>query len=363
MRRLIALFLVGLPLLCSAQSQRPEWCDANTRRILYPESEYFVGFQSGFALQNETIEAALNRIKTEAQGDAAQRIQVHVKSSTLDAVQSVQSQTAENFDEEIRRLFQQQTTSTASIEIPNLQNATWSDPSTREVAVLVYTKRRDFVRFYDRQIESLLGKMEVGLENALQQEQQGSQIKGRTTAEDALRFCPQVEYAQRMMALGDVNASLEDLQVPRYTNVVRNLVSAINRMRHATAFYIQCSASIGGNPYNLLEKDICGHLSKKGCHFTDNPQSADWIIHIDASVIDTDHKEGMAYFARVDGTLAVKNGKTGKKIFDDRLSTLENGKHYDGIKGGDYKPEKAARIAYSNTARIVADAILKLVQE
>lgn len=363
MKRLATILFTVLPLWVAAQSQRPEWYDANTRRLQYPESEYFVGFQSGFALQNETIEAALNRMKTDAQGDAAQRIQVHVQSSTLDAVQSIQHQTAEGFDEDIRRMFKQQTSSTASIDIPNLQNVSWSDPSSREVAVLVYTKKRDFIRFYDRQIESLLGKMEVGLENALQQELQGSQIKGRTTAEEALRICPQVEYAQRMVALADVNATMDDLQVPRYTNVVRNLVAAINRMRHATAFYIQCRASIGNSPYSLLEKEVRGLLSDKGCHFTDDPQSADWSIDIDASIIGTDHHEGMGtWFARVDGTLAVNNGKTGKKLFEDRLSTIENG-HYDGIKGGDFKPEKAARIAYHNAARIIANAILKIVQE
>lgn len=362
MRPLITFLLLGLPLIGIAQSQRPEWCDANTRRILYPESEYFVGFQSGFAQQGETLEKAVSRIKTDAQGDAAQRIQVQIKSSTLDAVTSVQRQTAENFDEEIRRNFAQQTYSTASVEIPNLQNATWSDPSTREVAVLVYTKKRDFVRFYDRQIESLLGKMEVGLENALQHEQQGSQIKGRTTAEEALKFCPQVEYAQRMVALADVNASMDDLQMPRYTTVVRNLIAAINRMRHATAFYIKCSAKIDNQPYNLFDREIRGLLSEKGCHFTDNPNDADWLIDIDASVIGIDHKEGMAYFARIDGTLSIRNGKTGKKLLEDRLSTLQRG-NYDGIKGGDFKPEKATRIAYHNAARIIAESILKIVQE
>ena len=354
--------LALLPMLATAQTAKPEWYEASSRRFLYPDADYFVGFSSGFARQGETIEAATARVKTDAQDDAAQRIQVHVQSATLDEVKSLQSQTTRGFDEEIQRLFAKQTTTTATMDIPNLQAMTWSDPATREVAVMVYTRRRDFVRFYDRQIESLLGKMEAGFESALQQEQQGAQIKGRVTAEQTLLICPQVEYAQRMVALADVNATMEDLQMPRYSTVVKQLTAAVVRLRHATAFYIDCKATIDGANYSLLDKEVRGLLAEKGCHFTADREEADWVIVIDANVINTEHREGMAYYAYVDGNLSVHNGKTGKRVFEDRLSTLGKD-HYDGIKGGDFKPEKAARIAYHEAARIIAETILKLVQE
>lgn len=363
-KRLFFIFLTWLPLIVAAQERKPQWCDANARSRMYPEDEYFVGYQSGFARSDESLEEAVARVKTEAQGDAAQRIQVHINSSTVDAMQSAQQQTAKGLDEEIVRLFRQQTNATATIDIPNLQASTWSNPSTREVAVVVYTRRSDFVRFYDRQIESLLGKMDVAVESALQLEQQGAQIKGRSTAEGALRLCPQVEYAQRMVALADVNATLADLQMPRYTEVVKRLTEIVARLRHATAFFIQCAATtIGDKKYPLLDKDIRGQLSAHGCHFTDERQNADWIVEIDASVIETTHHEGMMYFSYVDGSITIINGSTGKRLIDDRLSTLGDGVNYDGIKGGDISFERAARIAYRNAAHIIADAILAIVQE
>ena len=363
-KRLIVICIALLPLLAAAQGQKPKWCDAEDRRQMYPEDEYFVGYQSGFIRNGESLDEAVARIKTEAQGDAAQRIQVHIHSTTVDAVQSAQQQTAKGLDEDIVRLFRQQTNTTATLDIPNLQALTWNNPSTREVAAVVYTRRSDFVRFYDRQIESILGKMEVAIESALEYERQGSQIKGRTTAEDALRLGPQVEYAQRMVALADVNATLNDLQMSRYTSVVKQLSDIVARLRHATAFFIQCSATtIGDKKYPLLDKDVRGQLSAQGCHFTDDRLSADWIIEIDASVIETTHQEGMMYFSYVDGSITIYNGTTGKKLIDDRLSTLGDGVNYDGIKGGDISFERAARIAYRNAARIIAESILALVQE
>lgn len=358
MRRLIAICLALLPLLASAQSERPEWYDANSRQVIYPDFDYFVGFASGFAKSGESFEKATARIKTEAQGDAAQHIQVRVQSATVDAVQSAQVRTAQSFDEVIRSNFKRITNTYSDLEIPNLQAKTWYDSKSREVAVVVYVKRRDFMRYYDRQIESLLGKLETALETVRQQEQQGAQIKGRATAEEALTICPQVEYAQRMVALADPEASLEDLQMPRYTELVKQLAAAINRLRHATAFYIDCT----GTAYKLFDKEIRGLLSAKGCQFTDDREAADWVVDIDAGVINTIHNDGMPYFVFVDGTLTVQNGKTGKKLLEGRLSTLEPN-HYDGIKGGDFSTDKAERVAYRETARIVADAVLKLVQE
>lgn len=362
MRRVLSICLMLIPMIVLAQGERPAWYDVNSRQLLYPSSEYFVGFANGFVHKGESIETAAARIKSDAQSDAAQNIQVHVKSVTLDAVQSAQERTSSGFNEEIRSFFQRRTETSTNMDIPNLKSAVWSDTKTGEVAVLVYTRRRDFVRYYDRQIESLLGKMEMAMERIQQQEQQGAQIKARATAEESLTICPQVEYAQKMMVLGDADATMDDLQMPRYSGIVKQLVSAIERLRHATAFFIKSHAVVDGKNYNLFEKELCGLLAEKGCHFTEERESADWVIDIDATIINTTHREGMAYFVYVDGTMTIHNGRTGKNVYNDRLSTLD-ANHYDGIKGGDFNVERATRIAYHETARVVANAILNLVQE
>lgn len=362
MRRWVMMWLALLPWLAAAQGPKPDWCDAETRRLRYPDIDWFTGYASGAVRSGETLDAAMQRVRTAAQGDAAQRIQVRVESASLDAVQSAQRQTSAGLDEEIVSLFRRETTVSAELELPNLQSFTWGDPATGEVAALVCTRRRDFVRFYDRQIEALLGKMEIAADNALQLEQQGAQIKGRATAEEALQACRQVEEAQRMVALADVNASLEDLQMSRYTSVAKRLTDIVTRLRHATAFFVDCRASIGDSPYTMLDKEVRGLLAEYGCQFTDDRQLADWVIEVNASVVNIEHREGMATFAYVDGSLTVHNGRTGKRLLDDRLSALEPN-HYDGIKGGDFKADRAARQAYREAARIIAEAVMKLVKE
>lgn len=350
-----------MPLLATAQTERPEWCDPNSRQIIYPDHDYFVGYASGFARSGESIEKATARLKTEAQGDAAQQIQIRVQSASMDAVESAQIRTAQSFDEVIRNNFKRQTETYTDMEIPNLQTKTWYDSKSREVAVVVFVKRRDFMRFYDRQIESLLSKMESALENIANQEQQGQKMKAVKSAEEILQLCPDIEYSQRMISLADPETTAEDLQMDRYTTIVRNLATVIARLKHATAFYIDCQASVGEEKYLLLDKDVRGLLAEKGCHFTDNISEADWIIAIDASIINTAHREGMPYFVYVDGTLLVTNSSTQQKVLESRLSLLEEG-HPDGIKGGDYNANKAARIAYRDAARITAESILKFIQ-
>ena len=360
-KKLITACFAFLPLLLVAQSSKPNWINADSRRLIYSENEYFIGFASGFAKQGETLDAATARMKAEAQGDAAQRIQVHVHSEAFDAVQSVQQRTAETFDEEVHRIYHQQTSTSSSIDIPNLQVMTWNDTATHEVAVLVYTKRRDFVRYYDRQIESLLGKMESAIADIAIQEKQGQKSKAVKTAETALESCPSVEYSQRMVALADPEVSNEDLQMSRYMTAMHDLAETITRLKYATTYYINCRASIGETDYPMLDKEVRGLLANNGCNFIDTRNDADWIIEINASVVNTMHRDGMPYYIYVDGTISIENS-VGKRIMEDRISALEAG-HPDGIKGGEFNADKAVRIAYRETARIISETILKFVQE
>lgn len=360
MRKLVFLLLL-VPVLLHAQGDKPDWCDANNRRLAYPDKTYFTGFAMGQRNQGESIGDAVARIENNARADASKHIEVRIESATLDQMESLQNEGRNGLDENIQRYFSQKSLATTSIQVANLQVVSWHSLDGNEVVAMAYVKKRDFARYHDRQIESFLGKMESALEDIANQEQQGQKIKAVSTAEEALLMCPSVEYSQRMVALADPEATTEDLQMSRYTNAVRNLATAITRLKHATAFYILCTASLDGKNYPLFDKEVRGVLSNKGCHFVDNRDDADWIIEIDASVVNTSHREGMPFFAFIDGTLAIANGATGEKVLDDRLSSLEADNH-DGIKGGDFNAEKAGRIAYRNAAQIVANAILNLIQ-
>lgn len=362
MRRQALLLLLLLPSTLFAQGPRPDWCDASNRRLSYPDKTYFVGYAMGERQQGENTSDALARLENAARADAAKHIEVKVESTTLDQMKSIQQESRNGLDEDIQRFFIQENYSSTTMQIANLQVLSWYNPEGNEVAALAYVKKRDFARYHDRQIESLLGKMESAIETLGKQEQQGQKIKAVKTAENALHMCPEVEYSQRMMALADPETTTEDLQMPRYTELVKQLGATISRLKHATAFFINCQGTLDGKSYTLFDKEVRGLLAEKGCHFTDNRKDADWIVEIDASVINTSHRDGMPWFAFVDGTLSITNGTTGQKVFDDRLSTLEEG-NYDGIKGGDFNASKASRIAYSNAARVAADAVLKLVQE
>lgn len=361
MRIVSLVLLLFLPLTLCAQGIEPEWLDASIRSLSYPSKTYYTGFSIGKRGQDESTDDALARITNAARANAARHIEVRVESIIIDQMESLLRESHAGIEESIQRYFSQDNHSSTSIEIANLQVLSWHSPDGNEVAALAYVKKRDFARYHDRQIESLLGKMESALENIATQEQNGQKLKAVKTAEMALQMCPEVEYSQRMVALSDPEATTEDLQMVRYTSAVRKLTASITRLKHATAFYISCKATIGEDIYNLLDKEVKGMLAKNGCHFTDNRDNADWIVEIDASVINTIHRDGMPHFVYVDGTLRVSNGATRQKVLEDRLSALENG-HPDGIKGGDFSADKATRIAYRDAARIISESILKLIQ-
>ena len=360
MKRLSILLWLILSYMLCAQTPKPDWCDVESRRIAYPENSFFTGFAIDHRQSGESIGDALARVENSARADAATHIEVKVVSNTLAQVESLQQEGRNGLDESISSYFSQQNISSTSIQIANLQVITWHSSDNNEVAALAYVKKRDFARYHDRQIESLIGKMESAMENISNQELQGQKIKAVKTAEDALLLCKDVEYSQRMVVLADPEATPDDLQMPRYTAAVKMLANSITRLKHATAYFIDCKATIDGKNYLAFDKEIRGMLAEKGCHFTNTRENADWIIEIDASVTNTSHREGMPHFSYVDGSIMMTNVATNQKILEDRLSSLKEGNN-DGIKGGDFSAEKAAHIAYHNAAIIIAESIIKNV--
>lgn len=347
---------------CHSQGDCPEWSNVDNRRLAFPDKTYFTGYAVGQQDNGESISDAVARIENNARADAASHIEVKVESSTINNVESLQKEGREGLDESIQSYFSQTSRTSTTIQIPNLQVLSWHSLNGDEIIALAYVKKKDFARYHDRQIELLLGKMEDAHISATEQEHQGSKMKAIRIAGEALQKCPQVEYNQRMLALADSETTVEDLQMERYKTIVRNLAAVISRLKNATAFFIICNTSTHNEDHVTFDREVRGKLSEHGCNFVDNRDDADWIIEIDANVINTTHRDGMAFFVYVDGTLSIQNGTTKQIILKGRLSTLEDG-HYDGIKGGDFNVERATRIAYKNTAQIVADVIMKQIQK
>lgn len=358
-KKLFGTLLVLIAYGVNAQAP-PDWWDANSRKLHYPPSEWHTGFALDKQQDDETLDMALSRLKDEARVEAASNIRVSVEKNMVSSSRSELMQTTTQFDERITEVFVSTTSMKVEMEIPGLHIEAWQNPETKEIGAFAYVSHRELLRKTEKQITVTLTKIEMALDNISQMVEAGQKVKAFKTAEQALGLFAEVEQAQKLLlALTDDD---DALALDETHTLQQRLLTSIEQLRHATAYYINCRATIGDNAYTLFDKEVRGLLAEKGCNFIDEQQYADWVIDIDASVINTTHPNGSTCFAYVDGTLTVRKGATGKVLLDGRLSTLEEG-HYDGIKGGDFGDERAARIAYHNAASIIANAILKLVQE
>lgn len=360
MRKLF--FGVLLPLLaCSVNAQTPpDWWEAESRKAHYPSVMYHVGFVMGEQQAGETLENAMSRLKDEARVEAASSIRMGIEKNSVSTNRSELLQTTTQFDERVTEVFESTTRINVKMEIPGLHIDVWQHPKTKAIGAFAYVSHNELQRKTARQITVTLTKIEVALDGIDQMVVGGQKMKAREAVEQALRLFAEVEQAQKLLLA--LSEDEEVLSLDETLSLQKRLLAELEQLRHATAFYIDCQASIEGTPYPLLDKEVRGLLAEKGCHFMEEPEGADWIIIIHADVINIEHREGMAYFVFVDGDLSVSNGSSGKKMLEARLSSLETN-NYDGIKGGDFKPEKAARIAYHSAARIIAESILKLIQE
>lgn len=358
-KKIFGTLLVLLAYSVNAQTP-PDWWDANSRKLHYPSSEWHTGFVIDKQQDDETLNMALSRLKDGARVEAASSIRVSVEKNMVSSSRSELMQTTTQFDERITEVFESTTSMKVEMEIPGLHIEAWQNPKTKEIGAFAYVSHRELLRKTEKQITVTLTKIEMALDGIDQMAEAGQKIKAHEAAEQTLRLFVEVEQAQKLLlALTDDD---EALALDETRTLQQRLLTTIEQLRHATAFYVNCRATIGDSPYPLLDKEVRGLLAEQGCQFTDDRDLADWIIEVEASVINVEHREGMATFAYVDGDLVIHNGRTEKHLMEGRLSTLDPD-HYDGIKGGDFKEERAARIAYHNAARIIADAILKLVKE
>lgn len=346
---------------CCAQAQvPPDWWEPASRKMHYPPSEWYVGFATGEQQPGETIERTFARLKDEARVEAASTVRMSVEKDMVSVNRSELMQSSSQFDERVTEVFQSTTHMNVELELAGLHVEVWQQPKTKEIGAFAYVSHKELQRKTERKITATMTKIAMSLDGVDQMVRAGQKMKARDAAIQVLELFAELEQTQRLLlAITDDDEALE---LDETHALQQRMLATISGLSHATVFYIQCQATVDGEQYTLFDKEIRGFLSEKGCQFTSEREDADWVIDVNAGVIKTEHREGMPWFAYVDGSLTVYKGGTGENVLADRLSSLETG-HPDGIKGGEFKLDKAARMAYSNAARIIANAIIKLAQE
>lgn len=125
------------------------------------------------------------------------------------------------------------------------------------------------------------------------------------------------------------------------------------RLQHALTICLRCSADLFGNNYANFGESVKGGLANGGCNFVASAESADWLVVIEASAREYNHKSfggTNLYTSYVDATISITNCRTGQVVCSDVVST--KGTHTISYK-------EAARSAYDDAQTNIFETINK----
>lgn len=303
--------------------QMPDWYDMDKRRFLYPSTEYFTGFAVGSRMADETVEAAMLRLKNEARVEALSSIQVQVENTTKDYSSAQQLQTMDGWIESVYLSLESTTRLQVKMEIPGLQIEAWNNPANNEITAFAYVRKSTLVRQMEKQIISGLIKIETALDNAQQLADNSQKVQARSIAENVVPCFADVEQAQRILVAVDLSADTEALQLADTKILQQRFIRMMAELKNGLRLYISCDAALFGSGYSALQGELKGELSKLGSTFVDDVSSSDWAIYIKAKAREyakNDFGSVTTYFAYVDVQLIIKKTTTGQQIYGNQIS-------------------------------------------
>lgn len=334
------LFLLLLPLSLATFAQKPDWYDDNQRAFNYPIKQYFVGFAEGQKRSNESLEAAMSRIKNAARVEAVSTIRVHVQNTTnINGLSRTLESMEGTFYQSIEE-FSSRTTTSVDMEIPGLQIDAWRNPQTGDIAAFAYVKKSTLIRQLEKKIMVCLTKIETSLDQVDQLIATGQKLQARSAAEKALPLFAEVDEAQKLLVAVDADATKETLMLSETRTFQQRLMAMVAQLKNALTIYLRADAKIFNSSYPALQAELQGHLSKLGCNFVTDPSTADWVIDISAQAREyntTTMGNVSTYFVYVDANIAITKTATGQRVYENVFS--EKGGHTHNY-------EQAARDAY-----------------
>lgn len=355
MKKLLLIIISALSL--TAMAQQPDWYDDNSRAFNYPTKQYFVGFAEGQKRGNESMEAAMSRMKNAARVEAVSTIRVHVKNTTnINAISRTLESMEGTFYQSIED-FSSRSETSVDMEIPGLQIDAWRNPQTGDIAAFAYVKKSTLIRQLEKKITVGLTKIETALDQIDQLIATGQKMQARGLAQKILPLFYEIDETQKLLAAVDENADEESLQLQETRNLQHRLTGIIANLKNGINICLICNAYMFGTNYPTLKSEIQGELSKMGCNFVTATGNPDWTITITAKAREYNKHDvgGMStYYVYVDANLIVEKMATRQRIYENSIS--EKGGHTHNY-------EQAARQAYKDISPMISRIIREQIQQ
>ncbi len=324
-----------------AQQYPSEW-------VKYTSDGYLTDIQNGRNDTNIPDTEFKNNLLDAARANLAKFIRMRVEEVAALEKHSVDGRTSIVYSSETRF--------STDVDLKLVETKMSYDPQTGDYYAMAYIDKEAARTYYKNVLMMAANKADHSIELARSLISSGFKAKARQELEkSSVHFASMDEPLFWMNIFGTPQEELDtwQRQFSRQEQTVKRMLSDL---QYGIRIYLSCQADLFGVSYPTLQNELKGLLSSDSCSFTDDKESADWIIavtchsrehaHVVIGGVDT-------WISYVDAVVTIDKSITSQRIVEDEIS----------IKGGhthDYR--EAARAAYKELKKQLKPLILQNIQ-
>ena len=345
----LSAFCLLLSAFCLLQAQtQPNWFEPADRERNYPSNVFITGFSTGSVRAGETKTDAAVRLRKEAQGYVAEAIRVQVSSETQSRdVRTEIKGTGKEAVEQINSMFEAAVKTSANIELTGIKTDSYYNESEGLIYGFACVNKYELIGYYNASLTMNLQQLESILNTAKQLESSGEKAKARTQYEETIPLLVKVEQAQDVLVTLDRNANIQREKTASYRN---EMIQALARLSQGVYIYVESKEDMLGKSSSLITNKIKSVLSKNGCSFTGDASQADFILKLNATARKHGNQGDIVFcYADVEVELVKKQAQ--KTVYQEEIKQ----------KGGHTTYENAAREAFEEAGKTIADKLLHCV--
>lgn len=300
MKRFLAIaILLFAGIAAKTQNYPSEW-------VKYTSDGYFHDIESA---QNKQDALDL------ARSNLAKQIQVKVKEVSHIDKQAVNGKTS--------ILYSSQKNFSTDVDMNLAEIKSHFNDADGKYYVMAYINKVEACNYYERELNMLVNNTANSITIADNYISSGFKAKAKTELEKALKMFDTAGKPFFWLNVFGMQENKIQQYLDRVHEKERTIKQKIADLEYGTTYCVVCKADNFGKNYPKLKNEIKGELSASGCNFVDDPSSADYVIHIEASSREYNklsNAGGNAFFTYVDAAISIDKVATKQRIFEDEIS-------------------------------------------
>lgn len=356
---IIVFYLLLFPFYLLGQTDAPLWIDEQFRHREYPAEIWYTGFVINNISKDRQLLDALQEVENSARNKLIEQIQISIESkSELHNINYSNGQD-EYLYTELAREIRTSTAATAA----NINVKSWYDNDNLLVYAFAYVERTQLADYWKNQEKFLLRESESKLLIADNSVLNGNKSEAFRLCKSADSLLKQASYFHRLYsATATANLPLSSY----YDSLCYVVETRLLELRQSIKVFVDCTWSCPAYPdfkdkAYVVKEIVSQILTNNNCTLTDNPDNADYSLHMTASTSQRSDGSGpfgiISYYADVTGKLT--NLHTGKIVTS--FAILQDPRAYSA---GNNTANAISKAFNSNSLKtILSEHIITGIQE